>query len=92
MIRFAYGKVTITTLATQIVPDRVGRKELRIFSVGTGVFLGPDDTLTVSNGLPTSVPAALAALADTPIEGSMYGIVSTGAVSVSFVEIYDDAI
>ncbi len=96
MLRLNVGRVSIPTLtATEIVPARVGRKELRLLGVGgtsvSGIGLGPDDTVTINDSyLPPVQPSVEYVL--TGVEDAVYGVyqAGTGPKTVQFLEIYDD--
>lgn len=93
-IQFATGKVSIGTTATEIVPVRAGRTELRLFSIpgvggsGLPVFYGPDSSLTTSNGYPVNSLSATSPVEKTlNVESAVYGI-ATVPLAVYFLEIF----
>jgi hypothetical protein len=84
------GRVSIpANTATQIVPARTGRKELRVVGVGgsstSDVGIGPDNSITTTtNFLP---PTGQFVAND--FEGAVFGICNQ-ARNVQFFETYDD--
>ena len=74
-----FGAKTITTSATLIVSPASGRRNLSIANNGINdVFIGPDDTVITSNGLPLFGGSTRDR--DFTVEGykgAVYGIVSS---------------
>lgn len=81
------GNVSVGTAATLIIGANAARQELSLanYSASPDVFIGPDDTVTTSNGLPL--------LSSTELHrdrghgtwlGDVWGIVATGTADVRF--------
>ena len=86
-MQIATGQVTLVTgTATQIVAARAGRKELRLQGLQTSSLVGPDDSLTASNGFRYAIDTA-----SIPTEEAVWGIRVSGTGVVSYMEIYDAA-
>lgn len=82
----ANGQASLTSVASQIVGVRATRRSVAIINLDSSatIYLGPAG-VTTSNGL--AIPAGQSV--SIPFTGAIYGVVSTGSVSVSFMEIYD---
>lgn len=87
-LQFAIGRVTLPAdgSASEVVPIRVGRTELRLFPISGSAFAyGPDNTVTVQTGYPiNSVNTLKEALLN--VESAIW---AAGANSVvGFLEIF----
>lgn len=87
-LQFAIGRITLPAdgSATEIVPIRIGRTELRLFPLSGGAFFyGPDNSVTVQTGYPVnSTNTSKEALLN--VESAVY---AAGANSVvGFLEIF----
>lgn len=88
-IQFATGKVSVGNTATQIVPARAGRTELRLITTGSGVpvYYGPDSGVTTLTGYPVNSLSTTAPQEKTlNVESAVYGI--SGGATVYFLEIF----
>lgn len=80
-----FGTVGITSAATLIAAANGRRIELTIQNLGTAnVYLGTDNTVTTSKGL--CLPGT-ASLNDRATCATWYGIVASGTVVVSYMEV-----
>lgn len=80
-----YGTVGITNAATLIAAANGRRIELTIQNMGTApVYLGTDNTVTTSKGF--MIPGT-ASLTDRTTQATWYGIVASGTVVVSYMEV-----
>jgi hypothetical protein len=81
-----YGTVGVTSAATLITAANGRRVELTVQNLGTAnVYLGTDNTVTTSKGL--LIPGT-ASMTDTTTTATWYGIVASGTVVVSYMEVY----
>jgi hypothetical protein len=84
----SYGTVTVTNSATLIIADNTKRRNLSIVNHGTtDIFIGPDSSVTSSNGLPLysgvtrdqdRIPEGW--------QGPVYGITASGTSDVRYWE------
>lgn len=82
----ATNQVSVTTTAGTVVAARAGRRSLLIVNHGTtDVYLGPA-TVTTANGL--LLPGVKGASVSIPTTALVQGIVATGSVTVSFIEVF----
>lgn len=83
----AYGQITVTNAATQIIAARALRRTVIITALGTvDVFLG-DNAVTAATGsllLGTKGSAIVI-----PTNVAVYGITAASTQAVSFMEVYD---
>lgn len=93
----AYGNISVTTSATEIVPQNKRRTSLIIRNNGTDtVYWGHDNSVTTSNGFPLKTDEILRLQVDTTKEsleeilytGAIFGIAAT-TQDVRFVETDD---
>ena len=87
----AFGAKTVTNVATLIVSPNRERIGLTIVNNGTEtIYLGPDNTVTVNNGLPLAQTGNLTEQnggAGTEMYyGAIWGIATTGPVNVRYWE------
>lgn len=83
----ATNQVSVTTTATQIVASRSGRRSVTVIQHGsTAVYLGPTSGVTTSNGILLIGTAGAAVTFE--YSGAVYGIVSSGSVTVGYAEEY----
>ena len=82
----ANGQVSVTNAATKIVDIRSTRRSVVIINLSSSVtvYLGPSG-VTTSTGL--AIPAGQSV--SIPFTGAIYGIVASGSLTVSYMEIYD---
>jgi len=88
----AYGTITVTDSATLIIANSDQRKALKItnMSEGTVVYIGPDSSITTTNGTPLYETQKSE---DTFLglgfwRGDIYGIVTTtGSADVRYWEV-----
>ena len=85
----AYGSITVSTAATLVVLANCARRNLTMVnsSESTVVYIGPDSSVTTSNGIP--LYETQTTHKDTfpeSFKGSVYGIVSSGTADVRYWE------
>lgn len=85
-----FGTITVTTSATLIRAQDLGRVELRITNSedATIVYLGQDNTVTTANGTPLYDNQQFAQTKDWGShKGDVFGIVASGTADVRFWEV-----
>ena len=89
-----HGTISCATTATEIVPERLGRRGLLIVNSDASVTLyhgqhvsATDRPLTVANGTPL-VAGGNFVFNDAEMTGAYHCIVSTGTVDLRFKETY----
>lgn len=83
----ATNQVSVTNAATAIVAARAGRRAVMIINHGTtAVYIG-GASVTTANGL--FLTGTAGAAVSIPTTAAVYGIVSTGTQTVSYIEVYD---
>ena len=85
----SYNTVTVTTSATLIVANNTQRQSILVTNTGTGtVYLGPDSSVTTSNGMPlvTNGTYAEDSGGTRMFLGDIYGIVASGTSDVRYWE------
>lgn len=81
----AQTTVSVGTSATQILASKITRRSFEIAHNGAAtVFLGPDNTVTTSNGTPL---LAYATYSRPGYTGAVFGIVASGTQDVRVGEV-----
>ena len=85
----AYGTVTVSDTATKIVDAQTDRQELTLVNNSENVvYLGQDDSVTTSNGVPLyETQTQNRSLTTGFWRGPVYGIVSSGSSDVRYWEV-----
>ena len=80
-----YGTVGVTSGTVQIIAANPRRISLTVQNIGTAnVFLGTDNTVTTSKGL---LLPGTASLNDTDSISAWWGVVASGTVVVTYMEV-----
>jgi hypothetical protein len=84
----AYAAVSVTTTATLIRAAKSGRESLTVqnLAAATDVYVGPDSSVTTSNGLKIAQAGGSANYNE--YTGALYGIVASGTADVRYAEVY----
>ena len=85
----SFGTVTVTNSATLIVAANTRRRNLTIVNTSGSqdVFIGPDDTITSSTGLPLySFSTRDQDIIPEGWQGTVYGITASGTADVRYWE------
>lgn len=82
---FGYDTVSVTDSATLIMASRPGRNVLVVYNNGeTTVFVGMDENVTTSNGIPILPQSSYTQTGQRVWMGPVYGIVGSGTSDVRF--------
>lgn len=82
-----YTNVTVTTGATQIIAANTSRRAITI-SRGSGarLWIGPDNTVTTSMGIPISEFGGISDSGIGLVTTAWFGVVPTGSLDVTVIE------
>lgn len=81
------NQVSITTSATLIVAARTTRRSVTVTNLGTtAIYIGPSGVTTTTGSLLIGTAGAAISI---PTTAAVYGIVSSGTQSVSYIEVYN---
>ena len=84
----SFNTVTITSTATEILPDNKWRKSALITNTtSTDVYLGFDNTVTTSNGFLLGEQDVWDTNEPRPYAGAVFGIVASGSIDVRFMDL-----
>jgi len=84
----SYASVTITTTATEILPDNKWRKSAIITNTtSTNVYLGFDNSATTSNGFLLGQEDVWDTNEPRPYVGPVFGIVASGSIDVRYMDL-----
>jgi len=94
VLKLNVGQVTlVANTATEIVPSRSGRKELRMFGFGGSsnqAAFGSTNGVTLTNGF-KPLDSSLTTVTLAGMEDSVFGFCAVAKV-IQFLEIYEDGI
>lgn len=85
----AYGSITVQATATKIVAADNNRHSLLLHNNGTQtVFIGPDASVTTSNGFPITQKSSLSSDSGgvSLFKGDIYGIVASSTADMRYWE------
>ncbi len=84
-----FGAVTVSSVAPaqQILPSSPGRRVFVVFNNGNSVlYIGPDATVTASNGIPISPQGDYSMEGVRILMGAIYGIAGGASDDVRYLE------